>query len=127
MEKCLINFKINDKTMTKWFYVMTLGDQNLILEQLKAFIRSLAQEQEKTMLIEDTDLVIWYLKSHRGPKLMDQLTSSFKDICRTSNVYICLPVYKRNQRLQSETGTLECSGGISPAMESFRNECEIMQ
>ena len=30
-KKCLINFKINDKTMTKWFYVMTLGDQNLIL------------------------------------------------------------------------------------------------
>ena len=30
-EKCLINFKINNKTMTEWFYVMTLGDQNLIL------------------------------------------------------------------------------------------------
>ena len=28
-EKCLINF--NDKTMTEWFYVTTLGDQNLIL------------------------------------------------------------------------------------------------
>ena len=31
MERCLINFKINDKTMTKWFHVMMLGDQNLIL------------------------------------------------------------------------------------------------
>ena len=30
-EKCLINFKINNKTMTEWFYVTTLGDQNLIL------------------------------------------------------------------------------------------------
>ena len=30
-EKCLINFKINNKTMTEWFYVMTLGDQSLIL------------------------------------------------------------------------------------------------
>ena len=25
-EKCLINFKINDKIMTEWFYVTTLGD-----------------------------------------------------------------------------------------------------
>ena len=31
------------------------------------------------MLIEDTDLVIQYLKSHRGPELMDQLTSPFED------------------------------------------------
>ena len=30
-EKCLINFEINNKTMTEWFYVTTLGDQNLIL------------------------------------------------------------------------------------------------
>ena len=73
MEKCLINFKINNKTMTEWFYVTTLGDQNLILglpwlekhnpnidwrektlefrnsqeDKLKAFIRSLAQEQAR--------------------------------------------------------------------------------
>ena len=92
--------------MTKWFYVTTLGDQNLILglpwlekhnpnidwkektlefrnsqeDKLKAFIWSLTQGQEETMLIKDTDLVIRYLKSHRGPKLMDQLTSSFEDI-----------------------------------------------
>ena len=30
-EKCLINFTINGRTMTEWFYVTTLGDQNLIL------------------------------------------------------------------------------------------------
>ena len=74
--------------MTEWFYVTTLGDQNLILglpwlekhnpniawkektlefqnsqeDKLKAFIWSLVQGQEETMLIEDTDLMIWYLK-----------------------------------------------------------------
>ena len=105
-EKCLINFKINNQTMTEWFYVMMLGDQNLILglpwlekhnpnidwkektlefrnsqeDKLKAFIQSLAQEEEETTLIEDTDLVVRYLKSHRGPKSMDQLTSPFEDI-----------------------------------------------
>jgi hypothetical protein len=31
MERCLIPFRINDKIMTEWFYVMALGDQNLIL------------------------------------------------------------------------------------------------
>ena len=92
--------------MTEWFYVTTLGDQNLILglpwlekhkpnidwkektlefqnsqeDKLKVFIWSLAQEQEETMLIEDTDLVVQYLKSHRGPESMDQLTSPFEDI-----------------------------------------------
>ena len=30
-ERCLIPFRIKDKIMTEWFYVMTLGDQNLIL------------------------------------------------------------------------------------------------
>jgi hypothetical protein len=30
-EKCLINFTINGRTMTEWFYITTLGDQNLIL------------------------------------------------------------------------------------------------
>jgi hypothetical protein len=30
-ERCLIPFRIKDKIMTKWFYVTTLGDQNLIL------------------------------------------------------------------------------------------------
>jgi hypothetical protein len=64
--------------MTKWFYVTALGDQNLILglpwlekhnpiidwtektlefrnsqeDKVKAFIRSLAQEQEETTLID---------------------------------------------------------------------------
>ena len=92
--------------LTFKFYVTMLGDQNLILglpwlekhnpnldwkektlefrntqeDKLKAFIRSLAQGQEETMLIEDADLVLQYLKSHRGPKPMDQLTSSFEDI-----------------------------------------------
>jgi hypothetical protein len=30
-ERCLIPFRINDRIMTKWFYVTALGDQNLIL------------------------------------------------------------------------------------------------
>ena len=67
--------------MTEWFYVTTLGDQNLILglpwlekhnpkidwkektlefrnsqeDKLKAFIWSLTQGQEETMLIEDAE------------------------------------------------------------------------
>jgi hypothetical protein len=105
-ERCLIPFRINDKIMTEWFYVTALGDQNLILglpwlekhnpiidwtektlefrnsqeDKAKAFIRSLAQEQEETMLIEDKDLVVWYLKSHRGPEPSDQLYTPFEDI-----------------------------------------------
>jgi hypothetical protein len=30
-ERCLIPFRIKDKIMTEWFYITTLGDQNLIL------------------------------------------------------------------------------------------------
>ena len=30
-ERCLITFTINDRIMTKWFYVTMLGDQDLIL------------------------------------------------------------------------------------------------
>ena len=41
---------------------------------------SLAQEQEEAMLIKDADLMLRYLKSHRGPEPTDQLTSSFEDI-----------------------------------------------
>ena len=58
----------------------TLEFQNSQEDKLKVFIRSLAQEQEETMLIEDADLVSRYLKSHRGPEPTDQLTSSFEDI-----------------------------------------------
>jgi hypothetical protein len=92
--------------MTEWFYVMALGDQHLILglpwlekhnpiidwtektlefrnsqeDKAKAFIQSLAQEQEETTLIEDKDLVVRYLKSHRGPEPSDQLYTPFEDI-----------------------------------------------
>ena len=31
MERCLISFRIKDKTMTEWFYIMMIGDQDLIL------------------------------------------------------------------------------------------------
>jgi hypothetical protein len=105
-ERCLIPFRINNKIMTEWFYVTALGDQNLILglpwlekhnpiidwtektlefrnsqeDKAKAFIRSLAQEQEETTLIEDKDLVVRYLKSHRGPEPSDQLYTPFEDI-----------------------------------------------
>ena len=91
--------------MTEWFYVTTLGDQNLILglpwlekhnpiidwtektlefqssqeDKVKAFIRSLAQEQEETMLIEE-DLVVRYIKSHRGPEPSDLLYMPFEDL-----------------------------------------------
>ena len=105
-ERCLITFTINDRIMTEWFYVTTLGDQDLILglpwlekqnpiidwakktlefrsskkDKLKAFIRSLIQEQEETTLIGDTDLVVWYLTSHRGPEPSDQWYTPFGDI-----------------------------------------------
>ena len=105
-ERCLIPFRIKDKTMTKWFYITTIGDQDLILglpwlekhnpiidwkektlefrssseDKAKAFIRSLAREQEETMLIKDEDLVVWYLKLHRGPEPSDQLYTPFEDI-----------------------------------------------
>jgi hypothetical protein len=105
-ERCLIPFRINDRIMTERFYVTALGDQNLILglpwlekhnpiidrtektlefqnsqeDKAKAFIRSLAQEQEETMLIEDKELVVRYLKSHRGPEPSDQLYMPFEDI-----------------------------------------------
>ena len=102
----MITFTINDRIMTKWFYVTMLGDQDLILglpwlekqnpiidwakktlefrsskkDKLKAFIRSLIQEQEETTLIGDTDLVVQYLTSHRGPEPSDQWYMPFEDI-----------------------------------------------
>ena len=105
-ERCLIPFRIKDETMTEWFYVTMIGDQDLILglpwlekhnliidwkektlefqssseDKAKAFIRSLTQEQEETMLIKDKDLVVQYLKSHRGPEPSDQLYAPFEDI-----------------------------------------------
>ena len=30
-ERCLIPFRIKDKTMTEWFYITMIGDQDLIL------------------------------------------------------------------------------------------------
>ena len=92
--------------MTEWFYVTTIGDQDLIFrlpwlekhnlvidwkektlefrssseDKAKVFIWSLAQEQEETTLIEDKDLVVWYLKLHRGPEPSDQLYAPFEDI-----------------------------------------------
>ena len=92
--------------MTKWFYVTTIGDQDLILglpwlekhnpiidwkektlefrssseDKAKAFIWSLTREQEETTLIEDKDLVVRYLKSHRGPEPSDRLYAPFEDI-----------------------------------------------
>ena len=92
--------------MTEWFYVTTIGDQDLILglpwlekhnpiidwkektlefrssseDKAKAFIRSLAQEQEETALIKDEDLVVRYLKLHRGPEPSDQLYTPFEAI-----------------------------------------------
>ena len=106
MERCLIPFRIKDKTMTEWFYVTMIGDQDLILglpwlekhnpiinwkektlefrssseDKAKVFIWSLAQEQEETTLIKDDDLVVRYLKSHRGPEPSDQLYTPFEDI-----------------------------------------------
>ena len=105
-ERCLIPFRIKDKTMTEWFYVMMIGDQDLILglpwlekhnpiidwkektlefrssseDKAKAFIWSLTREQEETTLIEDKDLMVWYLKSHRGPEPSDRLYAPFEDI-----------------------------------------------
>ena len=107
-ERCLISFRIKDKTMTEWFYIMTIGDQDLILglpwlekhnpiidwkkktlefrsspeDKAKVFIWSLTQGQEETMLIKDEGLVVWYLKSHRGPESSDQLYMPFEDIGR---------------------------------------------
>ena len=105
-ERCLIPFRIKDKTMTEWFYITTIGDQDPILglpwlekhnpvinwkektlefqssseDKAKVFIRSLAQEQEETTLIKDNNLMVQYLKSHRGPEPLDQLYTPFEDI-----------------------------------------------
>ena len=49
-------------------------------DKAKVFIRSLAREQEETTLIKDEDLVVQYLKSHRGPEPSDQLYVPFEDI-----------------------------------------------
>ena len=107
-ERCLIPFRIKDKTMTEWFYVTMIGDQDLILglpwlekhnpiidwkektlefrssseDKAKAFIRNLAREQEEITLIKDKDLVVRYLKLHRGPEPSDQLYAPFEDIGR---------------------------------------------
>jgi hypothetical protein len=127
-ERCLIPFRINDKIMTEWFYVTTLGDQNLILglpwlekhnpiidwtektlefrnsqeDKAKAFIRSLAQEQEETTLIEDKDLVVWYLKSHRGPEPSDQLYTPFEDIGRWNEEQPDIAIRKYSPAQQME-------------------------
>ena len=109
-ERCLIPFRIKDKTMTEWFYVTPIGDQDLILglpwlekhnpiinwkektlefrssseDKAKAFIQNLAREQEEITLIKDEDLVVQYLKSHRGPEPSDQLYAPFE--CRNYTV-----------------------------------------
>ena len=70
LEKHNPNIDWKEKTLEFW---------NSQEDKLKVFIWSLAQEQEETTLIKDTDLVLWYLKSHRGPEPMDQLSSSFED------------------------------------------------
>jgi hypothetical protein len=127
-ERCLIPFRINDKIMTEWFYVMALGDQNLILglpwlekhnpiidwtektlefrnsqeDKAKAFIRSLAQEQEETTLIKDNDLVVWYLKSHRGPEPSDQLYTPFEDIGRWNEEQPDIAIRKYSPAQQME-------------------------
>ena len=44
------------------------------------FIRNLAQEQEEITLIKEEDLMVWYLKSHRGPEPLDKLYAPFEDI-----------------------------------------------
>ena len=122
--------------MTEWFFVTTLGDQNLILglpwlekhnpnidwkektlefrnsqeDKLKAFIQSLAQEQEETMLIKDADLMLWYLKSHRGPEPTDQLSSSFEDkgLSKDLAIWKYLPAQQMEHKYnaQQEESTL---------------------
>ena len=60
--------------------------------------------------MEDTDLVVQYLKSHRGPKPMDQLTSPFEDIGRSKELAIWkyLPAQQMEHKYntQQEESTL---------------------
>jgi hypothetical protein len=83
-ERCLIPFRINDRIMTEWFYVTALGDQNLILglpwlEKHNPII----DWMEKTLEFQNSqDLVVQYLKSHRGLEPSDQLYTPFEDIGR---------------------------------------------
>ena len=104
-EKCLINLTINGRTITEWFYVTTLGDQNLIFglpwltkynpiidwkektlefrsspeESAKTFIWSLVQRHEETVSeTEDSDLVLWCIMSHIELEPMDQLYKPFE-------------------------------------------------
>ena len=114
--------------MTEWFYVTTIGDQDLILglpwlekhnpvidwkektlefqssseDKAKAFIRSLAREQEETTLTEDKDLVVQYLKSHRGPEPSDQLYAPFEDLGRWNEEKPDIAIRKHSPAQQME-------------------------
>jgi hypothetical protein len=133
-ERCLIPFRINDRIMTEWFYVTALGDQKLIWglpwlekhnliidwtektlefrnsqeDKAKVFIRSLAQEQEETTLIEDKDLVVQYLKSHRGPEPSDQLYMPFEDIGRWNEEQPDIAIRKYSPAQQMEHKYVQC-------------------
>ena len=52
------------------------------------------------MLIEDTDLVVQYLKSHRGPKPSDQLTSPFEDLHVGQSKDLAIQKYSPAQQMQ---------------------------
>jgi hypothetical protein len=149
-ERCLIPFRINDKIMTEWFYVTALGDQNLILglpwlekhnpiidwtektlefqnsqeDKAKAFIRSLAQEQEETMLIEDKDLVVRYLKSHRGPEPSDQLYTPFEDIGRWNEEQpdIAIRNYSPAQQMEHKYNAKQEDVGKAAAQDNGLSE-----
>ena len=128
MERCLIPFRIKDKTMTEWFYVMTIGDQDLILglpwlekhnpiidwkektlefqssseDKAKAFIWNLARKQEEITPIKDEDLMVRYLKSHRGPEPSDQIYASFEDIGRRNEEKTDIAIRKYSPAQQME-------------------------
>jgi hypothetical protein len=80
----------------------TLQFRNSQEDKAKAFIRSLAQEQEETTLIEDKDLVVWYLKSHRGPEPSDQLYTPFEDIGRWNEEQPDIAIRKYSPAQQME-------------------------
>ena len=54
------------------------------------------------MLIKDEDLVVQYLKSHRGPKPSDQLYAPFEDIGQWSEEKTDITIRKHSPVQQME-------------------------
>jgi hypothetical protein len=104
-EKCLVSYDINGRKFAEWFYVTSIGDQDLILglpwlerhnpiidwrqktlelrtsvkDSLRVAIRNLTLKWDESDAPEDTDLVIRYIKSQMGPQCTMDTENSWKN------------------------------------------------